>query len=177
MVGEVRLDPIVLAETTVVTGRVLYPDGAPVLSGIVSFPAPQIEFAVPSARAFLDPRGRFRLVGVTGSPVEVYLSGVDDYPTRTRTVKAGGEANLVWQLTRGQEITGLVLDSADRPCPGQWVTAEPGGAMSRTDAEGRFRFFGLEPGTYRVKALYYPDPPMREVRGNTYDVVLRLPDR
>jgi len=175
LVGEVRLDPIVLAETTVLAGRVLYPDGTPVYGGIVSLPAPPIEFATSSAKAYLDPRGRFRLCGVPLGPVDLHLTGVDGYPSLTQPVQAGRETDLVWRLAGGQEITGRVLDAADRPCPGEWVKAEPGGAMSRTDESGRFQFLGLKAGTYRVSFMYNRDSPALEVRGNTYDVVLRLP--
>ena len=52
-------------------------------------------------------------------------------------------------------IYGTVLSSSDgSPLPGVTVTLEGAGApqIQPTDAEGKFRFLGLSPGTYAVKA-------------------------
>ena len=58
------------------------------------------------------------------------------------------------QLQSGN-LYGTVLSDSDKsPLPGVTVTLTGGGApqIQVTDAQGQFRFLGLSPGSYAVKA-------------------------
>lgn len=60
-------------------------------------------------------------------------------------ISAGGPAS------RDRSVDGVVRDQTGLVVPGASVTLLPIRAQATTDAEGRFRFEGLEAGHYRVK--------------------------
>lgn len=68
--------------------------------------------------------------------------------------------NIQISMTRGGIISGLVIDLDGSPAPGVFVglTPEAGDGSGVTDAEGRYRIYGLPRGTYRVWAM--PDRPL-----------------
>jgi hypothetical protein len=66
-----------------------------------------------------------------------------------RTRIADGPART---LTEFHRLGGTLRDAADEPVPDAWVALPETGRWSATDADGRFRFERMTPGTHRVVA-------------------------
>ncbi|HEY0556479.1 MAG TPA: TonB-dependent receptor [Thermoanaerobaculia bacterium] len=83
-------------------------------------------------------------------------------------------------------VYGSVLSGADKtPLPGVTVTLTGAGApqVQATDAQGRFRFLGLSPGTFNLRAelegfspVEQPDVPVNIGRNTNMDIVLQPGD-
>ncbi len=74
-------------------------------------------------------------------------------------------------------IRGMALDAEGRPLAEAVVTLAPGGVTARTDSQGRFWFFSLAPGTYRVSMTVGGGAPLqRSVTlrdGRMFELTLR----
>lgn len=74
-------------------------------------------------------------------------------PCRHLAVEAGVQDSAA--------ISGLVADKATRlPLPAASVVVEGGSWSATTDAEGRYRIAGIEPGTYTLRARYIGYAPL-----------------
>jgi len=105
--------------------------------------------------AIADKEGTFRLTGVPdGTHSLAYEGGPLGYGLNPRSalVVTGGQDVRHDVLLGEVSIVGVVLDAATRrPLAGaQVVLTSPFFAMTSTDAEGRYRFFDLAPGDYRM---------------------------
>src|SRR5687767_11365551 len=63
-----------------------------------------------------------------------------------------GETPLELVMSRGNIISGRVLDEYGRPLPGVSVAVEPIGESVLADAEGRFSIMVPTPGLYALEA-------------------------
>ncbi len=128
------------------SGIVLGPDGEPVAG---------CRATIGEGSALTDERGRFRLEDPETPEAEPVL--VLDAP-RLAVKRIGlpglprqGSFDLgVFELGRGSEVRGTVVDPAGAPLPGARVllVTPEGHAETLTGPEGRFRFSGVEPGRY-----------------------------
>lgn len=99
-----------------------------------------------------------RRPGEPGTPVDLAAG---------RTIE-----KLVIGLPRGSVITGRIVDEFGEPLTGAqvqvlryvWVsgarTLQPAGGADRTDDQGTYRIFGLQPGEYLVTATLRDERPM-----------------
>jgi len=157
-----------------ITGRILGDDGNPLVSAMVQ--ANKAELSGPNRISRLtttDDEGRFRLANLP--PGEYYIAAsaegyLHDYALATersaqdnRLIRPG--ASVIITLKKGAVITGRVVnaedravvavqvsleyvrDELDRPIAAAWVEKD-----ELTDDRGVYRFFGLRPGSYLVRA-------------------------
>ncbi|MEO6777643.1 MAG: sigma-70 family RNA polymerase sigma factor, partial [Kofleriaceae bacterium] len=114
------------------------------------------------AVAFTDPAGRYKL-SVGGGAILVAASH-PEYAPQERFVDLGSNgATASFALVPGAVIEGVVHDARTKaPVAGAVVRAENGGASLelaaendrevKTDSAGKFRFAGLRPGGYELRA-------------------------
>ncbi|MHC4469779.1 MAG: sigma-70 family RNA polymerase sigma factor [Planctomycetota bacterium] len=169
---EVRLPPIVAEVGWAVGGVVLAGDEGPLPRALVT--AYGRDGRTELAECFVDPRGRFRLAGLTQREVVLALGVMEGWAPVRRAHLISGDEKLVWRLDPGYEIAGRLLDLEGRPIPRAWVGSTPSGATSRTDEQGRFRLRGLGSGPHRVRLQARPDTGVDGVPGDTFDLVLRV---
>ena len=90
-----------------------------------------------------------------------------------------GQTSTVAAQPAGVTITGSVVDAALAPIAGVVVTLERDGRVQNTtttDASGAFRFAGVAPGNYRVRAEHTGFPAFaRDVRVPTGVTAIQLP--
>jgi len=109
--------------------------------------------------AIADKEGTFRLTGVPdGTYVLAYEGGALGYGLNPRsTLLVQGGQDVRHDVLLGDvSIVGIVSDAATRrPIAGaQVVLTSPHFSMTSTDAEGRFRFFDLPAGDYRIAVAH-----------------------
>lgn len=164
--GEVPAElRLVLERGVEVSGRVTGADGEPVAAArivVSGAGGARPASAVPSRRrAATDGDGHYRLGGLDPGPTRFTV----EHPEYRRLVRehevAPGHAGVDFQLRRGGEIVGRVVDSEGRGVAGARVTARPPsegystldtGRSVATAADGRFRIAGLSEGSYTVGA-------------------------
>src|SRR5262245_60813981 len=93
---------------------------------------------------------------------------------------SGQMANNTAGLQRARlTITGSVVDAALSPVSGATVTLEHAGRLEKkttTDAEGKFRFVDVAPGSYRVRAEHKDFPPVsRDLQVPSRERTIQLP--
>ncbi|RMH21152.1 MAG: TonB-dependent receptor [Acidobacteria bacterium] len=85
----------------------------------------------------------------------------------------------VWAQATSGNLYGTVVDNEGNPLPGVTVTVSGQGApqVQITDSKGAFRFLGLSPGTYEVKAeldgfstIDYPNVRINVGRNTTIEI-------
>ncbi|MCU0728155.1 MAG: carboxypeptidase-like regulatory domain-containing protein [Planctomycetes bacterium] len=164
----VALPPVTLDTLLSLRGTILDPEGRPVQRAEISGRPPfdegeRIQF--PYLRVVADPRGRFALRGLPPGPVLVYVSGIEGWATREHSLDLRKDEVVEWKLDPQEPIAGRVLDVEGRPVAGAVVTID--GEEVKTDAEGRFRLWGLEPGIRVVSVEGIPGPPRLIPAGST----------
>lgn len=104
----------------------------------------------------VDHDGKFRIENVAAGPWMVYASlGDQNFRTETATVpEGGGEVTVEIDFADGHALEGTLRLASAGPATGYQVTAqglETGGFVQATsDAQGRYRFEGLETGRYKI---------------------------
>lgn len=169
---------IVLEAAARLAGRVLGDDGAPIAHAAVRV-ARRPAGTDPSRHAVTDAEGAFVLddlgpgEATVGATAEGYLSG----PELVIELAAGGELGGVeLRLRRGSTLRGRVRSADGEPVANARVESAPH-VQGQSDAQGRYRLTGVEPGE-QVVTVDHPDFRRRaeriEVRpgANTFDVFL-----
>jgi len=143
---------VVLKPGATVSGRILDAEGRPL---------PGISVQGAGRNDQTDPRGRFRLVGISPG-THRFLAWNDQRGRIHRTVEVppeGTEVELVFPV--GHEVSGRVVGPEDEPVPGALVrlepaTEQPEGEISPrsglTNRSGEFGFSDVPPGGYRLLA-------------------------
>ncbi|MEK6607588.1 MAG: carboxypeptidase-like regulatory domain-containing protein, partial [Myxococcota bacterium] len=122
---------IALEPAGALTGVVRDAHGAPIVGALVTTGETRI-----AAVTALDPRlvtdaaGHFRFAGLVAGAYRVDASAAGFRPATQGdvTVTAGGVTHVVLQLDAGARITGVVIDSRDRPVAGAEVSVTVTGA-------------------------------------------------
>lgn len=167
--------PLRLAPAGRMVVEITTPEGQPLPGTVV-----RLEPATPRSELFTyrapagpmaGPRGRVRFENVPCGPVRVHAAHPDAQPAPAPqvTVTARETTRCPIVLTPGRQIGGRVVDPSGQPIPGAMLFALRGRESGResdrpplahgpvfTDAEGRFLFTGLVPGTYGLHAYYVP---------------------
>ncbi len=130
-----------------------------------------------AARVFADARGQISLRVPAGRPLALQVGG-DAFQTKTlelQPLRAGERLTLgPVPLLAGATLGGKVLDPTGQPVAGARVALRsadrtrgfmPGGRNADTDAAGRFRFDGVEPGAYLLEAEAHGYAPARGETG------------
>jgi protocatechuate 3,4-dioxygenase beta subunit len=143
--------------------------GAAIPGATVTFFTHQAtNFEASRYQATTDNSGRFRMDGMDQGKYEVLVekSGFVVFPKEPVVVRAAGPVEVRYQIEFGRSqratLTGVVLDSHDRPAAGARVNLIRGpelGFNSEADADGRFAFNQLTPGAYMLRAAPAPKAP------------------
>jgi hypothetical protein len=103
-------------------------------------------------------------------------------PTTKSSVPAGS-SDLRFELSKGLELAGRLVDSNGQPQPHatlRFVGGSGTRVAARTDADGRFAVSGLTAGTYAIEASVtiggnVVSKPCGSAEAGQRDVALRLP--
>ena len=121
-------------------------------------------------RGATDDDGQYRIEGIPPGPHTLEASA-EGYRRAVRDVEAAAEPRKVdFQLDRGLEISGRVVDDGSNPIPDAEIYLSGTGRRSQsasTEADGTFRLSGLEDGDYGLEAGkrgYSAVPPARRVK-------------
>ncbi len=163
-IGRIRLTPGLQIE-----GLVMGSQGRPIAGAeVAAFQgyAPRGPTGEGSRTAITDAGGRFRIGGLPDGRVEVTAAADGYAESHLKGVDPSADDMLEIELNRGATLTGRVVDSRGDPVAATITlfNAEPGpfatsGASVhpgvQTDAEGRFRFDLLRPGTWRASVFAF----------------------
>lgn len=170
---EVDLGVIQLQEGGRISGEVRAAGtGAPVARASVRITQGFRAFRDSGAKVADDtgPDGSFAFDGLKDGVVTLEVSHADFVRKRVTGVDpkiAERSRNLVIELERGGEITGSVLGRGQKPLKGiniylvgKGEDGEAGNQTTTSDGAGAFRFLGVHPGLYRVRAHKFGNPPI-----------------
>ncbi|HEY4592875.1 MAG TPA: carboxypeptidase regulatory-like domain-containing protein, partial [Thermoanaerobaculia bacterium] len=153
-----------------VEGRVTSTEGKPLAEAqvIVADAAVNGMLGYSPFRGATDDGGQYRIEGIPPGPHTLEASA-EGYRRAVRDVEAAAEPRKVdFQLDRGLEISGRVVDDEGTPVADAGVSlfragGEPQGAP--TEADGTFRLSGVEDGDYVLQAVKrgYSSGPVRKV--------------
>ncbi len=164
---------VVLPPAAAVEGKVLSPDGQPVPDATVSVaqPAQNDLPSFSSLRAATDGDGWYRLDGI--SPGKQTLEArAEGYRRAVREIEAPPRTTtLDFELERGLEVSGRVVDDGGNPVPGAQILLSAGrfsvdAPRALSEADGSFRLSGLQDGTYMLRAAKDGYAPT-DLRGQT----------
>jgi hypothetical protein len=196
--GELRAGlELHLAAGGSVSGNVSSGRGAPLADVVIEAfsEGGQQGGAAPSRRtAVSDRAGRFRLGGLQPGPW-IFSASRPEFARKVARREVGaGEQPLNLTLESGAELAGTIANEAGEPVPGARVALSPteGGAPElrllpplpgrevTSQADGSFRFSGIEDGSYRLRASKpgfapaEPPEPIAFTGAPVADRVLRL---
>lgn len=159
-IGRIRLTPGLQIE-----GLVVGSQGRPIAGAeVAAFQgyAPRGPTGEGSRTAITDAGGSFRIGGLPDGRVEVTAAADGYAESHLKGVDPAADDMLEIELNRGATLTGRVVDSRGDAVaatvtlfdaePGPFAGFHPG---VQTDAEGRFRFDLLRPGTWRTSAFAF----------------------
>lgn len=141
---------VVLERGATITGRVFDPEGVPVPRASVRW----IDHPSGGGTGLTDGDGRYRLEGIPLGAGTLEARH-EDYPRVLRDVELeSGTYVEDFRLRRGRSLGGRVVDENGAPVTGATVILQADTAYEHeeTGADGTFRFEGLEPGSYRLRA-------------------------
>jgi len=161
-----------------VSGTVSTRTGAPLDGATIEAfaEAPGRDGAIPGGRtATSDRAGRFRLAGLEPGPW-IFSASHPELARKVVRLRIGtGDHPLDFVLDPGSEIAGTVTNQGGTPVAGAQILLSPAGgaagggplppAQGRevvSQADGSFRFIGVEDGSYRLRASktgFAPDEP------------------
>lgn len=163
--GDTDLGRIQLTPGLRIEGLVVGPGGRPIAGaqvGAFQGYAPRGPTGEGSRTAITDTDGRFRIGGLPDGRVEVTAAADGYAESHLKGVDPSADDMLEIELNRGGTLTGRVVDSRGDAVaatvtlfdaePGPFAGFHPG---VQTDAEGRFRFDFLRPGTWRASAFAF----------------------
>jgi len=153
--GEVRVE---LSPAVSIEGALVDEDGSPVEGAMVAAfmvgrPTTIMKYRSDTTRA----DGSFSIDGLTAGDYRLEISGAAIPMTKVERVTAGSKSMRI-TVSRGGEIAGQVVDDEGRGIAGCSVNARPSKhptdialwKHAEVDADGRFRFLGLEDDVYTV---------------------------
>ncbi|PYQ59191.1 MAG: hypothetical protein DMF53_19190, partial [Acidobacteria bacterium] len=155
-----------------VEGRVTSMEGRPLANAQVVV-ADETVSGMPAFSRFhgeADDDGQYRIEGISPGP-HTLAATAEGYRRALRDVEAAAEPRKVdFQLDRGLEISGRVVDDGGNPVPDAQVYLSGTGKRwqdTSTEADGAFRLSGLEDGDYSLEAGrvgYSSVPPAKKVK-------------
>ena len=155
---------IELRRGKILEGRVVGPAGRPLSGASIRVEERTPQFAISRPGGETDEAGAFRVEDLLPGMVTLYAvaPGYLERRTEARVPEDGPAERLEIALAQAAVLEGRVLDAQERPVAGVIVSAEieaapdaagDGPQLTGADAEGRFLFESLPPGTYRVRAI------------------------
>ena len=164
-----------LSRGGVITGTITGADGLPAAETNVQLLVPGSSGIRDHART--NSKGEYRFSGLASGEYHVvatapaghapvYYPGVVD-PRQATSVRAKEEetrsaTDFAFVLARPGRASGTIVDLTGQPVAGVQVAAMPSTASlwlrAKSDADGRFVFDGITPGSYRVTAAHSPVP-------------------
>jgi protocatechuate 3,4-dioxygenase beta subunit len=180
---------VVLQRAAAARGRVLDPEGRPVVGAEVRLAEDELRAGVvmrySSPLATSDGDGSYRIADLPLGPLSLVATH-EAYGRSVRDLDAQpGDNQVDFQFSGGRRLSGSVLDALGNPVAGAAVrlhSSSPGWALPQTssDADGRFQFTGLAPGAYALNAQRQgvgrtPEPvPVAVVDNDLDGVTLQL---
>jgi hypothetical protein len=152
---------LVLEPAAVVAGRVLAPDGSPVVGAEIGRHEPLRPgevMRITAPLAVSDGDGGYQIGGLAPGPIHLAAThGVFGRAARDFEVLPG-ENRLDFELRGGRKISGNVVEPSGAPAAGArvWIRPAAGGPAPpavASEADGSFLFDGLTPGDYRIEAM------------------------
>lgn len=169
--GQVRRQDLTLLPIGTVTGEILRPDGEPAAGAAITIQS--LGILRDTFRSNTGADGRYRVDGVPQGGFQVTAQHGGATATAPGTISTDGQTVVVDVQLRASGIVGVVYgrDGVTPVGAGVTVTLTGGSAGSTaTDAQGRFAFASLPPGTYGLEAT-----DTQGNRGRT-EIVVTPPD-